>query len=163
MAENIASRACTKCTLTKLLTEFYSDPKKRDGHHTVCKECIKAERRARYATDPGFRARSAAGSVEWYRRNTALTRRRRQTARLEMIEAYGAKCVCCGEAAVEFLTMDHVGGWGAEHRAADKSAGSRLPFLLKKQGWPKNGYQLLCWNCNCARGIYGYCPHGRLV
>ena len=30
---------------------------------------------------------------------------------------------------------------------------------LKKLGYPKDGYQLLCHNCNCAKGWYGACPH----
>jgi hypothetical protein len=28
-----------------------------------------------------------------------------------------------------------------------------------KQGFPKDRFRLLCHNCNCARGYYGYCPH----
>lgn len=29
---------------------------------------------------------------------------------------------------------------------------------IKKNGFP-DSVQVLCWNCNCAKGIYGYCPH----
>jgi hypothetical protein len=32
---------------------------------------------------------------------------------------------------------------------------------LKKHGWPKEGFTILCFNCNCAKGIYGTCPHQR--
>lgn len=27
-----------------------------------------------------------------------------------------------------------------------------------EEGFPDT-YRLLCWNCNCAIGIYGECPH----
>lgn len=27
------------------------------------------------------------------------------------------------------------------------------------QGYPKDRYRLLCYNCNCAIGARGYCPH----
>ena len=30
---------------------------------------------------------------------------------------------------------------------------------LKKHGFPKEGFQLLCYNCNCAKGFFGKCPH----
>jgi hypothetical protein len=30
---------------------------------------------------------------------------------------------------------------------------------LKRQGWPKDGYTVLCLNCNIAKGATGTCPH----
>jgi hypothetical protein len=156
-----AVKACTRCEIVKPFTDFY--PSNRERRYSICKECVLTDRRVRYAADPAYRARSHAAAREWQRKNSQLLATRRQAVRLEMIAAYGSMCECCGETAAEFLTMDHVGGWGKEHRERDKSAASRLPFILKKEGWPKDGFRLLCWNCNCARGIYGYCPHGQLV
>lgn len=71
---------------------------------------------------------------------------------------YGRHCACCGEATPEFLTIDHVNNNGAEHRRTD--AKGSLYYWLVKQGFP-SGFQTLCWNCNCAKGKYGYCPHQR--
>ncbi len=36
--------------------------------------------------------------------------------------------------------------------------GSVLYSWLKKQGYPP-GFQVLCHNCNLAKGYYGACPH----
>ena len=32
---------------------------------------------------------------------------------------------------------------------------------LKKLGWPKDRFRLLCTNCNQARAYFGVCPHER--
>ncbi len=86
---------------------------------------------------------------------------RRDKYRAEMIEAYGGQCVCCGESEPAFLTVDHIHNDGAEHRKRKRGAGSgfSLAIELKKQGWPKDRYQLLCMNCNMAKGNLGVCPH----
>jgi hypothetical protein len=90
---------------------------------------------------------------------TVLTRKKREAARaarLEGIAVYGGKCACCGEARPEFLTLDHINGReGEPYRITGQKAWARL----KARGWPKDNYQLLCFNCNCAKGIYGHCPH----
>jgi len=82
---------------------------------------------------------------------------------METFEHYGgAHCLCCGENHFEFLTLDHIGGGGAEHkRQLAVSGGYALYRRLKKQGFP-SGLRVLCWNCNCSLGMYGYCPHGNI-
>lgn len=77
----------------------------------------------------------------------------------EIIEAYGGKCVCCGETTFEFLSIDHINGKGNEHRRQLKSEGIGLYNWLKKHTFPKDNYQLLCYNCNMAKSLYGICPH----
>lgn len=96
-------------------------------------------------------------------------RQKRYSARVrsETIEAYGGKCKCCGENSQEFLTIDHINGDGARHRneiygAQRSHAGVTFYKWLKKQGFPTDNYRLLCYNCNCSLGFFGYCPHGRL-
>ena len=76
----------------------------------------------------------------------------------KVIAAYGGKCECCGESEPAFLTIDHVNNNGSEHR---KSIGSnRIYGWLEKHGFPRDGFQLLCFNCNCGRRINGgICPH----
>lgn len=79
-----------------------------------------------------------------------------------IIEAYGGKCTCCGEETLEFLTIDHVNNDGAEDRRQNgKKSGGKLYRWLIKNGFPKEDYQLLCYNCNCAKGFFGYCPHDK--
>ena len=66
------------------------------------------------------------------------------------------KCACCGEEEMYFLTIDHIEGrakWGHE----GYTSGKLYRFLIKND-YPK-GFQVLCMNCNLAKGIYGKCPH----
>lgn len=78
----------------------------------------------------------------------------------EVIIAYGGHCACCGENRIEFLCLDHIHNDGAERRrSGEDKAGSALYRELKKQGCPKGRFQVLCANCNSAKGYYGYCPH----
>lgn len=81
--------------------------------------------------------------------------------RLEVIQAYGNRCSCCGQDQVEFLTIDHITGGGREHRKQVAPSGSSGSFYiwLKKQGYPKSQFGCLCMNCNWAKGIHGICPH----
>jgi hypothetical protein len=72
-----------------------------------------------------------------------------------VFKAYGNACACCGEPRLEFLTIDHVNNDGAQDR---NRYGSRLVNRIKKLGFPPT-YQILCYNCNGAKGVYGQCPH----
>ena len=83
-------------------------------------------------------------------------RERHRVKRLLVLEKYGGKCKCCGETELKFLEIDHVNNDGAAHR----NRGSWwIVDYLKKRGYPKKGFQLLCSNCNMAKGRYGECPH----
>lgn len=75
-----------------------------------------------------------------------------------MIEAYGGACSCCGEVERSFLVLDHIDGGGeAERRQLGGS--KELLMKLRRGGWPQDGYQLLCSNCNLGKEIIGTCPH----
>lgn len=84
----------------------------------------------------------------------------------QVLTYYGGgslRCVCCGESHIEFLTIDHVKGGGRAHlRSITKEQGRKggVAFYrwLRKHGFPE-GYRTLCFNCNCAIGHFGYCPH----
>jgi hypothetical protein len=87
-------------------------------------------------------------------------------AREEFIIEYGGKCSCCGETDPDFLTLDHVYGGGNSSRKTKSGKIVRKSWegytWLRKQGWPKDEYRILCWNCNCGRakpGNFGVCPH----
>ena len=76
------------------------------------------------------------------------------------------KCICCGVKGIEFLTVDHI--IPKREMAKDKKLfqkkftskliGEALNKWLKKNNYPK-GFQILCWNCNFAKGVLGICPH----
>lgn len=86
---------------------------------------------------------------------------RRAQTRSDVFERYGGKCACCGEATQEFLTIDHMNNdGGKERRALGKTGGVNFYRWLRLSGYP-DGYQVLCFNCNCAKGVFGKCPHSR--
>lgn len=76
----------------------------------------------------------------------------------QMIETYGGKCKCCGITEITFLSLEHVNKDGAKHRR-EKGCGLGTYLDLRKRGFPKDGYTVLCMNCNHAIGRIGYCPH----
>lgn len=125
------------------------------------------KRRAKATADPASFARRKDGKKKWANANRKLVRKRFNARRLklrqEAIAHYGGKCECCGESQYEFLAIDHKNNDGAAHRKSLNSGQRREIFsYLKKQGWPEE-FRVLCHNCNCAIGFYGYCPHSRTV
>jgi hypothetical protein len=81
-----------------------------------------------------------------------------RAAKQAVIAAYGGKCECCGETHWQLLTIDHINGDGHLHRRK-VGKGRKIYKDLIRLGFPKDNYRLLCFNCNIARGFYGYCPH----
>lgn len=87
--------------------------------------------------------------------------KRRYSKKLKslILDNYGKECVCCGETIFEFLTIDHFYNNGGLDRKKFKNSHNFYRFL-KKRGFPKNlGLQILCFNCNIAKGFHGKCPH----
>ncbi len=84
----------------------------------------------------------------------------RQKLRAEFLEAYGKICACCGENEEAFLTLEHVKRDGASHRKKYRDSSSVLRDL-RRRGWPKEDYEILCFNCNRASWELGVCPHRR--
>ena len=81
-----------------------------------------------------------------------------QKIKKEVIKIYGGKCICCGETHIEFLTIDHINGGGTAHRKKLHGGGIKVYNWLRKNNFPKE-FQVLCMNCNFAKGKFGYCPH----
>lgn len=82
-----------------------------------------------------------------------------RTQRAKVFAGYGGKCVCCGEATQQFLTVDHINGGGSQHRRKAKLNGSRFYAWIIKNNFPAD-LRLLCYNCNCGRHMNGgVCPH----
>lgn len=84
----------------------------------------------------------------------------RKKRRAEILARYGEQCACCGETNSLFLTIDHINGGGRKQkRELGLDAGSQFYSYLRRKGYP-DGYQILCWNCNCGKRITGsVCPH----
>ncbi len=100
--------------------------------------------------------------LEWYAKNRERTLQvgveYRQKLRREVFDAYGGRCECCGESHWEFLSIDHVNGGGSQARRTTHK-GAMTYRELRRLGFPKEGYRLLCMNCNFSLGRQGYCPH----
>lgn len=86
-------------------------------------------------------------------------RLKRVSMRRELIDAYGGECACCGESEPLFLDLDHINNDGNAHRKRGARSLALL-YEIKREGWPKDKYRLLCCNCNQGRSRNGgTCPH----
>lgn len=97
-----------------------------------------------------------------YRAENAEKRRtdeklRRESLKLEILEHYGKKCVCCGESITEFLCIDHIDEGGNKQR---KKIGGGTAFQrwIKKNNFPSN-FRILCHNCNACVCAHRKCIH----
>lgn len=80
--------------------------------------------------------------------------------RLMILQHYGGsppRCACCGEQEPKFLEIDHINNDGYAHRK-QIGKGRLMHEWLIKNNYPE-GFQILCANCNHAKGNYGECPH----
>jgi phosphatidate phosphatase PAH1 len=143
---------------------YYEDPDKRDR--------IRTKQRERYAN--GYRM-SREKRKEWELNNKESIKEYQKKYRQEnkkklttqklmslhkkidlVFKAYNNICGCCGEKERKFLTIDHINGRDKER---SRKTGLRMYEQVLSEGCPKDRYALLCFNCNCAKDIYGSCPH----
>lgn len=128
----------------------YKDPAKAKEHHRQYNAAHKPQRKA---------------YLERYKDKARVAHREQnQVFKRKAFEAYGGCfCACCGEAHIEFLSIDHIAGDGAEHRRELQrhSRGTVFYRWLSKHHYPP-GFRVLCFNCNFALGAYHACPHGNL-
>lgn len=157
-------KTCTKCKIEKPLSEFNLRGKSRPGQYrSQCKTCTDAIFQVWYGKQ-GSHEKKAKNVRQWRNRNRDLvnTRQNAYTARVkaETIAIYGGACVCCGKTELAFLSVDHkFGGGNVERKTLRKGGGKAFYLWLKKNGYPKDKYQVLCHNCNQAKSMFGVCPH----
>ena len=58
-----------------------------------------------------------------------------------------------------FLTIDHINNGGRTENKKLNRYGVDFYRWLKINNYPTDNYRLLCYNCNCARHLYGQCYH----
>lgn len=84
--------------------------------------------------------------------------------KLQVFEHYSngtMQCNCCKENHIEFLQIDHINCGHKYHnkkKRDNKITGRGLYRYLINNNFP-DGYQVLCANCNFAKGIFSECPH----
>lgn len=93
--------------------------------------------------------------------------RYRRKLRQQVLDAYGPFCSCCGETEPVFLTIDHIdddGGGRDRFKAGQQFAGVSFYAKIRREGFPKDRYRVMCFNCNTGRYINGgICPHEEMV
>jgi hypothetical protein len=74
--------------------------------------------------------------------------------RIEVLTHYGGRCAVCGISNLQYLTIDHIDGNGADHREEvmgnRKTAGWNFYRWLKLNNYPP-GFQVLCYNHNASK------------
>jgi|DEB3_MinimDraft_2_1074329.scaffolds.fasta_scaffold39701_1 hypothetical protein len=156
MSANI--QRCKRCTTEKATTDFYFH--KKSGYDSTCKTCRIQQEHNRYFADPvAARAKMKAHRLANY--ETIIAKEQAVTAKLkaQLLDGLGRVCACCGEMNTKFLTLDHIHNDGHEHRKRRSSTLSRWRDVIA-EGFPRDRYQILCFNCNAGRAINGgVCPH----
>lgn len=150
-------KLCNKCGRTLPIDKFRKDGELKCGYSCYCIECWNKK------------------NVLWRKEHLEKSRQqgrecaKRRLIRLReiVLKYYGKRCACCEESNEKFLTVDHIDGKGAEHRksiaketGANKNGRNissiRMYAWIIKNNFPAL-FQILCYNCNCARGFRGSC------
>ncbi len=164
----IVNKTCKKCGLPKPTDEFQKLSQSKDGFSYLCKLCKRTRDKSylliyrdKYPERIEAYKKSCA---KWGKENPEKLKLHGHNSwlrlRNEMLDAYGRRCACCGIDYVEFLTLEHINRDGSAHRLR-VGGGANTYRDLKKQGWPKSGYKVLCMNCNWGIRRGGICPHQR--
>jgi hypothetical protein len=146
-------RVCHRCKKEKPIYEFVSDRTSKYGKGYECLEC------KRWRSNPEYQEytrrhpdRVKESNRRCKEKNRAYQKRLYRELKVEILTEYGGRCVCCGESNLAFLTIDHVFNDGNKHRSkGNKHSGMAIYRFLKKNGFPKDRYQILCYNCNCSK------------
>lgn len=152
--EHKAILSGTRCDVCRNKRQSYR--KKARVINIVASKCINCGRSPTSETSKGFCEECRLHSL-------ACARERAFLNKALVMAHYGhGKCCCCDANRLDFLTIDHVDGNGAEHRreyANTNFSGEKFYLWLINSNFPP-GYQALCFNCNSGRDLNeGICPH----
>ena len=137
------------------------------AHYHRNKERLNKARNMRYyeqRKDPEWVKHLNARQLEYSQKNRDKIKKRgkeiRDALKIEIFTHYSKgtpNCACCHVNEIHFLSMDHINNDGAAHRKEVPM--SDLYRWLRRNNYPNN-FQVLCMNCNFAKGHFGMCPHG---
>jgi hypothetical protein len=171
-------KTCSHCHIEKPFIDFHNSKRTISGLSAWCRTCHKVgQQKVRDKNPEKFRAyrkkyyKENKDKLNEQQKIIARKRRkehpeidrgygrtRRAKRKAMVLEAYGNKCNCCPETIPQFLTIDHIDGKGRKH-IEEIGGSSKLYDWLIRNNYPKDNFQLLCMNCNFAKGHYGACPH----
>ena len=91
------------------------------------------------------------------KRSSALAREYARKLRQRVLLKYGSRCARCGFTDIRALQLDHINGYGNQHR---KQMRQRRIYQMSLENNDKM-FQLLCANCNSIKK-YAEDPHNRV-
>ena len=142
-------KTCSKCKIEKNISEFVKSKNALNGVGCYCKICHNEKSRD-YKEKNYEKCKIASSKAK---------KDGRRKRRIDVLNHYGNICKCCGEKTQEFLAIDHINSNGNKHRR-EIGVNSATDFCawIQRNNYPDD-LQILCYNCNMAKSIYGKCPH----
>lgn len=156
--DGVMHRRCAQCKIYKPLSIFDINKRTVSGYQAYCKSC-RAMRYEKSKQSPLFK--------DVVIRHREASKRAGIKRRKQIFDAYKSgpivMCACpgCGVVIDEFLSIDHINGGGNKHRNGGPQK-VNIYSWLRKNNFPA-GFQILCMNCNTAKGFYGECPHTKAL
>lgn len=152
------TKTCSDCKINKPLSEFSKNKNGLFGLRSNCKRCNKKYSENYYKIN---KKSLSAKSKKYRRKNRSSISERHSTLyknyRIQFLEMYGNRCSCCGEKNYEFLTIEHkLGQKGIKRQTSSKAYREAIKIHNPEL------YEILCMNCNHAKGRYGHCPHSEI-
>lgn len=167
-SNNNTRRYCDECSPSAALGDDVSPEEKRrqrnrenqrrwaEQNQDYQKDWAQANPEKSRSYSSKWQSRKWREDPEYREQKKRAERERRRAKQREVIDHYGGRCACCGEAEPMFLTLDHVNGGGSQDR---KKTGLRTWEIAMRAGFPDT-FQVLCRNCNYAKYLNGgVCPH----
>lgn len=160
---------CAKCGLDKPRSNYRlrgggnrklvsGEINQHEYRHLICRKCFRQSQIANglcICNQP-----LAAGHNSCQRCLDAVrisTQARAQIDRIAALDHYGGSCAFCGETLYVFLSIDHINNNGCQHRKTMCNGSNNsinIGAWLRRNKYPA-GFQVLCMNCNHAKGRVG--------
>lgn len=164
----VKEKECFKCKNIKSFDEFSGQKRNKDGKASWCKQCHREYTIRRQKENP---EKMNVATMRWAKKNPekvkATHRKRYVKDKKEIMSRLGNKCVCCGEAELEFLSLDHINNDGHLDRKVTGCSGvSFYAYLLRKVEFLEEKIKtlrILCMNCHISisKDVNSVCVHKR--
>lgn len=124
---------CIKCQIELTDENWLSYLRPRSNY--ICTPCFRNYGKQYHKSDPNYNKKQVA---------------RYRGRKSAVIHAYGDTCIQCGEDDYYKLTIDHINNDGYLHR---QQTNNHVIDYLYNNLLNKDGYQILCYNCNCSKNV----------
>ena len=150
-------KTCNTCKQEKDNENFNKNSTSIDDLSYDCKKCACDRSRKWRENNP----KKVINHRKIYKNRSKIYDKKRATGSwIQVINHYGAECVCCGEKELLFLTIDHVNNDGNKHRKELNIRGGYNFYRWVIENNFPDILQILCYNCNYGKNRNkGECPH----